>query len=75
MVFLRLEVKVIREAPNFGLLRSIEPRENHVQNEALNLQPSSTSFLLTLENPEEVTLGELAGLILDEWKTLRPDQP
>lgn len=75
MVFLRLEVKVLREVPNFGLFRSIEPRENQLQNDEQSLQPSSTSFLLTLANPEEVTLGELAGLILDEWKILRPDQP
>ncbi|KAJ5179342.1 hypothetical protein N7492_002552 [Penicillium capsulatum] len=75
MVFLRLEVKVLRDAPAFGLVRSIEPRENQPQNDGESLQPSSTSFLLLLDKPEEVTLGELASLILEEWKSLRPNQP
>lgn len=30
------------------------------------------SFLLVLENPADVSLGGLAGMIQDKWKKLRP---
>lgn len=76
MVLLRLVVKVIlRDSPTPGLVRSIESNDSKFQYDAPNHEPISTSFLLRLEKPDEVTLGQLAGLIVDEWKTLRPDQP
>jgi len=74
MVFLRLTVKVLprEQLPSTSstFLRSIlGDRKDDA--DASAAKPAT--FLLVLRNPEEVTLGGLAGMIQEKWKKLRPD--
>lgn len=61
MVFLRLTVKVYPP----------ESLQNMDDVESSAAKP--VSFLLVLDNSEDVTLAGLAGLIQKQWKTLRPN--
>lgn len=61
MVFLRLTVKVYPP----------ECLQNRDDIESSPAKP--VSFLLVLDNSEDVTLAGLAGLIQKQWKTLRPN--
>lgn len=75
MVFLRLEIRVFpREqvSPSPSLFRSLIG--NNGDREEASTGKKYVSFLLPLENPEDVTLADLAAMILDEWRMLRPDQ-
>lgn len=77
MVFLRLEVKVFpREqvASSPGLFRSLMGNNGDRARDEAGAQKKFTSFLLAVPKPEDVTLGDLASMILDEWHVLRPDQ-
>ena len=73
MVFLRLEVRVFpREqvGSSPGFLRSIMKNSN----EEATGPKSFAGFLLTLEKPEELTMGDLTHLIKEKWRALRPNQ-
>ncbi|KAJ5115346.1 hypothetical protein NUU61_001105 [Penicillium alfredii] len=81
MVFLRLQVKVfpreqVPSGPSF--FRSILGKDNdrsRDENGRGNLVSAggrSASFLIVLMQPEEVTLGGLAGMIQEKWKKLHP---
>jgi len=75
MVFLRLEVRVYppeQISPTPGLLGSIMGR-NERNREDLNAT-NFASLMLDLEKPEEVTMAELALMIVDEWRVVCPDQ-
>ena len=68
MVFLRLTVKV--QPPDYSLNRD---DASDLPNNPGTASPKPVSFLVVLDNPEEVALGTLAGLIQKQWKTLRPN--
>lgn len=75
MVLLRLTVKVLprEQLPSASatFFRSIlRDRKEDVDNSAAG---KPATFLLVLRNPEEVTLGGLAGMIQQKWRKLRPD--
>lgn len=78
MVFLRLTVKVLpRELVHKDpvlrdpSLASERDANSVVANEA---KPEKViAFLVPIPNPEEVTLGALAGLIQKQWVRLRPN--
>lgn len=77
MVFLRLEVKVFprEQAPSSpGLFRSLIGNNSERARDEDHVPKKCASFLLAIEKPETVTLGDLACLILDEWRVLRPDE-
>lgn len=77
MVFLRLEVKVFspEQAPSGpSLFRSLIGNNTERTREEVNVPKKCASFLLAVEKPAEVTLGDLGCLIQDEWRVLRPDQ-
>lgn len=77
MVFLRLEVKVFprEQAPSSpGLFRSLMGSNGDRARDEVNAPKKFASFLLAVEKPEDLTLGDLACMILDEWRVLRPDQ-
>ena len=80
MVFLRLTVKVLPRERLFEGSQSskLTPTTTgeHENNGVVAGGASSdkpTTFLVPVDNPEEVTLGGLAGLIQDMWKRLRPN--
>ncbi|KAJ6093550.1 hypothetical protein N7486_008839 [Penicillium sp. IBT 16267x] len=75
MVFLRLEVRVYprEQVPSgSGFLRSMLPNKRP-ESEDTNTIKSFAGFLLTLEKPEELSLGNLTYLIKQKWKALRPN--
>ncbi|KAL2830370.1 hypothetical protein BJY01DRAFT_227326 [Aspergillus pseudoustus] len=79
MVFLRLTVKVFPRdqtpASNTFSLRSFlgdRDRDDSNRNASGTAAGKPASFLIVLENPEDVTLGGLAGMIKDKWEKLRP---
>ncbi|KAL4779556.1 hypothetical protein BJX76DRAFT_75749 [Aspergillus varians] len=79
MVFLRLTVKVYPrdQAPpsnSFSLRSFLGDRE---RDDASRTSSGATAgkpanFLIVLENPEDITLGGLAGMIRAKWRKLRP---
>lgn len=76
MVFLRLEVKVFprEQAPSSpGLFRSLIGNSGDRARDESIAPNKYASFLLAVDKPEDVTLGDLACMILDEWRILRPD--
>ncbi|EAW23582.1 uncharacterized protein NFIA_022930 [Aspergillus fischeri NRRL 181] len=79
MVFLRLTVKVYpREQTQSSSSFSIRSFLGDRDRDASSQNSGSTagkpaSFLLVLENPEEVTMGGLAGMIREKWAKLRPN--
>lgn len=76
MVFLRLEIMVLppeQVSPSPGLFRSLIESNVKRNGDEAKAARKYASFLLALEKPEEVTLGDLACMILEEWRKLRPD--
>lgn len=80
MVFIRLTIKVLpREqlptASSSFSIRSIlrDRNKEDVDKNGNGAAGKPVSFLIPLHNPEEVTLGALAGMIQEKWKKLRPD--
>lgn len=77
MVFLRLEVKVFpreQASSSSGLFRSLIGNNGDRTRDEAVVPKKFASFLLAMDNPEDITLGDLACMILDEWRMLRPDQ-
>lgn len=82
MVFLRLTVKIypreqLQSTSSFSF-RSIlgdrgNDRDDANRGSAGSAAGKPASFLLVLGNPEDVTLGGLAGMIQDKWRKLRPN--
>ncbi|ODM15383.1 hypothetical protein SI65_09324 [Aspergillus cristatus] len=78
MVFLRLTVKIyppeqIQSSSSFSF-RSILSSDNDAgRNSSGAPAGKPASFLLVLENPEDVTLGGLAKMIQAKWTKLRPN--
>ncbi|GIJ84787.1 hypothetical protein Asppvi_003638 [Aspergillus pseudoviridinutans] len=78
MVFLRLTVKVFpreqtQSSSSFSIRSFLGDRDRDASSQ--NSGPTAgkpASFLLVLENPEEVTMGGLAGMIREKWAKLRP---
>ncbi|RLL96320.1 hypothetical protein CFD26_106325 [Aspergillus turcosus] len=78
MVFLRLTVKVYpreqtQSSSSFSIRSFLGDRDRDASSQ--NSGPTAgkpASFLLVLENPEEVTMGGLAGMIREKWAKLRP---
>lgn len=64
LVFMRLTVKIFPQDP-------INPRLGAVRSSVTAKKPGV--FLLPIENPDQVTLRTLAGLIRDKWAYLHPD--
>lgn len=60
MVLLRLTVKVVP--------RAVEGEE---AKDADGLK--STSFLMVVHRPDQMSLGELAWRVSEQWKKLRPE--
>ncbi|THC93555.1 hypothetical protein EYZ11_006982 [Aspergillus tanneri] len=79
MVFLRLTVKVYpREQlqSSSSFIRSFLGDRDRDESNRSSSAPGNgkpASFLLALENPEEVTLGGLSGMIQEKWAKLRPN--
>jgi hypothetical protein len=81
MVFLRLTVKILpREqlvtTSSSSSIRSTlsDPsRKEEADSNGNDAAGKAASFLLVLQNPEEVTLGSLARMILEKWTKLRPE--
>jgi hypothetical protein len=79
MVFLRLTVKVYpreqtQSSSSFSIRSFLGDRDRDASSQ--NSGPTAgkpASFLLVLENPEEVTMGGLAGMIREKWTKLRPN--
>ncbi|GFF60257.1 hypothetical protein IFM62136_04519 [Aspergillus lentulus] len=79
MVFLRLTVKVYpreqtQSSSSFSIRSFLGDRDRDASSQ--NSGPTGgkpASFLLVLENPEEVTMGGLAGMIREKWAKLRPN--
>ncbi|KAL2004742.1 hypothetical protein VTN00DRAFT_3270 [Thermoascus crustaceus] len=75
MVLLRLTVKVLprEQLPSASatFFRSILGDRKEDADTSAAGKPAT--FLLVLRNPEEVTLGGLAGMIQQKWRKLRPD--
>jgi hypothetical protein len=69
MVFLRLTVKVL---PREGHPSTISDHDTNGVTENGATPGKPITFLVPVENPEEVTLGGFAGLIQDMWFRLRP---
>lgn len=77
MVFLRLETRIFpREqvSSSPSIFRSLIGSNGERGREDASSAKKYVSFLLALEKPEDVKLGDLASMILDEWRILRPDQ-
>lgn len=82
MVFLRLTVKIypreqIQPTSSFSF-RSIlgdrsSDRDDAGRNSLGSTAGKPASFLLVLQNPEEVTLGGLAKMVQEKWRKLRPN--
>lgn len=77
MVFLRLTVKIyppeqIQSNSSFSF-RSILSSDDAGRNSSGAPAGKPASFLLVLENPEDVTLGGLAKMIQAKWTKLRPN--
>ncbi|KAL2815652.1 hypothetical protein BDW59DRAFT_15347 [Aspergillus cavernicola] len=79
MVFLRLTVKVyprdqIQTSNSFSFrsLLGDRERDDSSRNSSDTTTGKPASFLIVLENPEDVTLGGLAGMIREKWRKLRP---
>ncbi|KAL6237138.1 hypothetical protein BDW75DRAFT_91695 [Aspergillus navahoensis] len=79
MVFLRLTVKVYprdqsQPSNSFSFRSLLGDRERDDDNRASSGTATGkpASFLIVLENPEDVTLGGLAGMIRAKWRKLRP---
>ncbi|KAJ5638935.1 hypothetical protein N7528_001325 [Penicillium herquei] len=72
MVFLRLEVKVFiaEQVDGSRILPSVF--QNDFGDDGSQTSCCAT-FLLTLKNPEQLSMGDLAHLIKEKWNTLRPD--
>ena len=82
MVFLRLTVKIFpREqqpsSSSFSLRSILGDRSSDREDATRTTNTTSTgkpaSFLLVLTEPQDVTLGGLAGMIRDKWVKLRPN--
>ncbi|RHZ46326.1 uncharacterized protein CDV56_100739 [Aspergillus thermomutatus] len=79
MVFLRLTVKVYpreqtQSSSSFSIRSFLGDRDRDASSQGSSGPTAGkpASFLLVLENPEEVTLGGLAGMIREKWAKLRP---
>ncbi|KAL4929176.1 uncharacterized protein BDV17DRAFT_290830 [Aspergillus undulatus] len=82
MVFLRLTVKVYprEQAPpsnTFSFRSFLGDRGDREKDDASRTSSTAAagkpaSFLIVLENSEDVTLGGLAGMIREKWRKLRP---
>ncbi|KAL5336317.1 hypothetical protein BJX70DRAFT_400818 [Aspergillus crustosus] len=79
MVFLRLTVKVYPrdQTPttnsfSFRALLGDRERDDASRTSSSTTTGKPASFLIVLENPEDVTLGGLAGMIRGKWRKLRP---
>jgi hypothetical protein len=79
MVFLRLTVKVYpreqtQPSNSFSFRSLLGDRERDDDNRTSSSTAAGkpASFLIVLENPEDVTLGGLAGMIRAKWRKLRP---
>ncbi|KAE8422958.1 hypothetical protein BDV36DRAFT_174693 [Aspergillus pseudocaelatus] len=70
MVFIRLIIKVY---PREQLSRPFPTPNRKSFNTTTESETKPASFLLALPNPEEITLGQLAGLIRSKWTKLRPN--
>ncbi|KAL4941694.1 glycosyl hydrolase family 76-domain-containing protein [Aspergillus oleicola] len=80
MVFLRLTVKVYPrdQAPpsntfSFRSLLGDRERDDVSRTSSSTTVGKPASFLIVLENSEDVTLGGLAGMIREKWRKLRPN--
>lgn len=89
MVFLRLTVKIypreqLQAQSSFSFRSLLGDRDGSTSTRSsvgvgANSNGSGVSgikpvsFLLVLEDPGEVTLGGLAGMIQEKWAKLRPD--
>ena len=80
MVFLRLTVRILPRdqvaiTPSSSSIRSIlsDPSGKEDADSSNDAAGKAVSFLLVLQNSEEVTLGSLAGMIQEKWKKLRPE--
>ncbi|KAL4861462.1 hypothetical protein BDV12DRAFT_180273 [Aspergillus spectabilis] len=79
MVFLRLTVKVYPrdQTPtsssfSFRSLLGDRERDDASRTSSGTTTGKPASFLIVLENPDDVTLGGLAGMIRVKWRKLRP---
>ncbi|KAH2642163.1 hypothetical protein KXW54_001476 [Aspergillus fumigatus] len=79
MVFLRLTVKVYpreqtQSSSSFSIRSFLGDRDRDASGQNSGQAAGKpASFLLVLENPEEVTMGGLAGMIREKWTKLRPN--
>ncbi|KAJ5648741.1 hypothetical protein N7490_005113 [Penicillium lividum] len=74
MVFLRLEVRVYPPEQLPGFLRSILPGKRPESDET-NKQKPFAGLLLTLEKPEDLSMGDLGRLIKQKWEAIHPNSP
>ncbi|KAJ5720230.1 uncharacterized protein N7483_008164 [Penicillium malachiteum] len=72
MVFLRLEVKVFiaEQVDQSRILPSVFQDDFGDDGSQTSC---SAAFLLMLNNPEQLSMGDLAHLIKEKWNTLRPN--
>lgn len=75
MVFLRLEVRVFprEQASNTGFFKSVLGGQRPENDDGNAPKKPFAGFLLTLEKPEDYTMGDLTYLIKEKWKALRPE--
>jgi hypothetical protein len=81
MVFLRLTVKILPREQQVTTSSSSSIRstlsdpsgKKEADSNGNDAAGKAASFLLVLQNPEEVTLGSLARMILEKWTKLRPE--
>ncbi len=68
MVLLRLTVKILPPDHVGESSRSLSGIADHN-----NVESKVTSFLMVIHKPQQVTLGELAWMITEKWRKLRPN--
>ena len=76
MVFLRLTVKVYpreQTQSSGSFFRNLIGERDNNDSAANGAAKKPASFLLVLPDPEEITLGGLAGRIQEKWRKLRPE--
>ncbi|PKY04686.1 hypothetical protein P168DRAFT_326488 [Aspergillus campestris IBT 28561] len=76
MVFLRLTVKVYpreQTQSSGSFFRHLIGERDNNDSAANGAAKKPASFLLVLPDPEEITLGGLAGRIQEKWRKLRPE--
>jgi hypothetical protein len=79
MVFIRLTVKILprEQLPSTSSfsIRSLlgDRNKDDADKNGNGAAGKPVSFLIPLQDPDDVTLGALAGMIQEKWKKLRPE--